>query len=68
MVQLTLAAALVAANTLPQLASAAGLNTAAQAAGLKYFGTAVDNNDLSNSAYVSELGNNQDFGTTAAGN
>lgn len=30
--------------------------------GKKYFGTAVDNGDLTNSSYVAQLGNTLDFG------
>lgn len=37
------------------------LNTLAVAAGKKYFGTATDNPELSDSAYVAQLGNTADF-------
>ena len=37
-----------------QTSSTVGPNTAAKAAGKLYFGTAVDNNDLSSSAYTTE--------------
>ncbi|PFH48756.1 glycoside hydrolase family 10 protein [Amanita thiersii Skay4041] len=46
----------------------AQLNTAAQAAGKLYFGTATDNPELSNSAYVAQLGNTQDFHQLTAAN
>lgn len=39
----------------------AQLNTLAQAAGKKYFGTATDNGELLNTAYVAQLQNTQDF-------
>lgn len=41
--------------------SVAQLNTLAQAAGKKYFGTATDNPELTNAAYVAQLGNTSDF-------
>jgi len=41
--------------------SAAQLNTLAQAAGKKYFGTATDNPELTNTAYVAQLSNTADF-------
>ncbi|MCJ1329250.1 hypothetical protein MMC10_005929 [Thelotrema lepadinum] len=69
MVQLSTVVALVAGATLPGLSQAAtGLNTAAKAAGLKYFGTATDNNELSNAAYLKELENTADFGQLTAAN
>lgn len=39
----------------------AQLNTLAMAAGKKYFGTATDNPELSDAAYVTQLGNKNDF-------
>lgn len=39
----------------------AQLNTFAVAAGKKYFGTATDNPELSDSAYVAQLSNTSDF-------
>ncbi|KAJ3514914.1 hypothetical protein NLJ89_g2091 [Agrocybe chaxingu] len=39
----------------------AQLNTLAQAAGKKYFGTATDNPELSNTSYVAQLRNTADF-------
>lgn len=41
--------------------SFAQLNTLAQAAGKKYFGTATDNPELTNTAYVAQLENTSDF-------
>lgn len=46
----------------------AGLNTAAVAIGKLYFGSATDNGELSDSAYVSQLSNTQDFGQITPGN
>ncbi|TFK36629.1 endo-1,4-beta xylanase [Crucibulum laeve] len=40
----------------------AQLHTLALQAGKKYFGTATDNPELTNTAYVSQLGNKTDFG------
>ncbi|KAF4613898.1 hypothetical protein D9613_007495 [Agrocybe pediades] len=48
--------------------SAAQLNTLAQAAGKKYFGTATDNPELSNSSYVAQLSNTADFHQLTAAN
>lgn len=45
----------------------AQLNTAAKAAGLLYFGTAVDNPDLSDSEYISNL-ETADFGQITPAN
>lgn len=39
----------------------AQLNTLAQSAGKKYFGTATDNSELSNTGYLAQLENTQDF-------
>lgn len=44
------------------------MNTAAKAAGLKYFGSATDNPELSDTAYVAELSNTADFGQITPGN
>ncbi|KAF9004048.1 endo-1,4-beta xylanase [Cyathus striatus] len=41
--------------------AAAQLNTLAQQAGKKYFGTATDNPELTNTPYVAQLQNTQDF-------
>jgi endo-1,4-beta-xylanase len=46
----------------------AQLNTLALAAGKKYFGTATDNGELSNTAYVAQLDNTQDFHQLTAAN
>ncbi|KAF8150059.1 endo-1,4-beta xylanase [Crassisporium funariophilum] len=46
----------------------AQLNTLAQAAGKKYFGTATDNPELTNAAYVAQLGNTSDFHQLTAAN
>ena len=44
------------------------LNSAAKAAGKLYFGSATDNPELTDTAYVAELSNAQDFGSTTPGN
>ncbi|KDN59803.1 putative glycosyl hydrolase family 10 [Colletotrichum sublineola] len=49
-------------------ASAAGLHELAVKAGKKYFGTATDNPELSDSAYVSILSDSSLFGQMTAGN
>ncbi|OJD35115.1 glycoside hydrolase family 10 protein [Diplodia corticola] len=48
--------------------AAAGLNTAAQAAGLEYFGSATDNPELTDTDYVAGLNNTADFGQITPGN
>lgn len=48
--------------------SAAGLHTAAVAKGLTYFGTATDNPELTDTAYVTQLNNTGDFGQVTPGN
>lgn len=48
--------------------AAAGLNSAAVGAGKLYFGTAVDNNDLSDSEYKTLLANTADFGQITPAN
>ncbi|KAL5355076.1 glycoside hydrolase superfamily [Aspergillus floccosus] len=60
--------AALAAGTLPLLASAAGLHQAAVAKGLLYFGSATDNPELSDTAYVNQLSNTNDFGQIVPGN
>ncbi|ORY11443.1 putative endo-1,4-beta-xylanase [Clohesyomyces aquaticus] len=45
-----------------------GLNIRAVAAGKQYFGSATDNGELSNSAYLSGLSNTADFGQITPGN
>ncbi|KAL2836927.1 putative endo-1,4-beta-xylanase [Aspergillus pseudoustus] len=68
MVQLRLVAAAVAAGLLPTVTSAIGLHEAALAAGLEYFGSATDNGELSDSAYLTQLDNTADFGQITPGN
>jgi len=46
----------------------AGLNAVAQAAGKKYFGSATDNPELTDTAYVAILSNNEQFGQLTPGN
>jgi len=46
----------------------AGLHTAAIAKGLKYFGTATDNGELTDAPYVSQLRNTDDFGQLTPSN
>ena len=66
MVKISVAAAIAA---LPALSLAAsGLDAAAKAAGLKYFGTATDNNELSDATYAKELNNAADWGQLTAAN
>jgi endo-1,4-beta-xylanase len=48
--------------------AADGLNTRAVAAGKQYFGSATDNGELSDSAYVAGLSNTADFGQITPGN
>ena len=48
--------------------AADGLNTRAVAAGKLYFGSATDNGELSDSAYVAGLSNTADFGQITPGN
>ncbi|XHG01684.1 hypothetical protein AWENTII_005052 [Aspergillus wentii] len=58
----------LAVGVLPQLVLAAGLHTAAVAKGLTYFGTATDNPELTDTAYVTQLNNTGDFGQVTPGN
>jgi endo-1,4-beta-xylanase len=44
------------------------LNELAKAKGLKYFGSATDNSELSNTEYVSILSNTENFGQITPGN
>jgi endo-1,4-beta-xylanase len=44
------------------------LNTLAKAKGLKYFGSATDNGELSDTTYVSILSNTSQFGQITPGN
>ena len=45
-----------------------GLNTRAVANGMQYFGTATDNPELTDTAYVAALSNTADFGQITVGN
>ncbi|KAJ5758291.1 uncharacterized protein N7511_006985 [Penicillium nucicola] len=62
------AIALALAGLLPQLTQAAGLNTAAVAKGKLYFGSATDNPELTDSPYLTQLSNTDDFGQITPGN
>lgn len=46
----------------------AQLNTLAKAKGLKYFGSATDNGELSDAPYVAILSDNTEFGQITPGN
>ena len=48
--------------------SGSGLNALAQAAGKKYFGTATDNGELSDTAYTAILDNKAEFGQITPAN
>ncbi|KAF8896180.1 endo-1,4-beta-xylanase C precursor [Infundibulicybe gibba] len=52
----------------PTGTSTAGLHLAAVAAGKKYFGSATDNPELTDTAYVAGLSNTKDFGQITPGN
>ncbi|CAG7916373.1 unnamed protein product [Penicillium olsonii] len=67
MVQLT-RLSLVLASILPQLVSGAGLHAAAVAKGKVYFGSATDNGELTDAAYLAQLSNTEDFGQITPGN
>ncbi|KAJ5579415.1 hypothetical protein N7450_008282 [Penicillium hetheringtonii] len=56
------------AGILPQLAQGSGLNTAAVAKGKLYFGSATDNPELTDTAYLTQLSNTDDFGQITPGN
>ncbi|KAI2714077.1 CAZyme family GH10 [Penicillium roqueforti] len=60
--------ALALASVLPQLTNASGLNTAAVAKGKLYFGSATDNSELTDTAYLAQLSNTDDFGQITPGN
>ncbi|KAI9703516.1 MAG: hypothetical protein M1820_005820 [Bogoriella megaspora] len=60
-------AGVVALSTLSNAAET-GLNAAAKAAGLKYFGSATDNSELSDSAYSAVLKDSNQFGQITPGN
>ncbi|KAJ5087278.1 hypothetical protein N7456_010894 [Penicillium angulare] len=68
MVCLSAKALLLAAGCLPQLVHSAGLDTSAVALGKLYFGTATDNPELTDTAYVTQLNNTDDFGQITPGN
>ncbi|KAJ5272925.1 hypothetical protein N7478_008050 [Penicillium angulare] len=68
MLGLSAKALFLAAGFLPQLAQSAGLDTAAVALGKLYFGTATDNPELTDTAYVTQLNNTDDFGQITPGN
>lgn len=46
----------------------AQLNTLAKAKGLKYFGSATDNGELTDAPYLAILSNTSEFGQITAGN
>ncbi|KAG0160855.1 hypothetical protein PDIDSM_8386 [Penicillium digitatum] len=60
--------ALAVASFLPQLTQGVGLNTAAVAKGKLYFGSATDNPELTDAAYLAQLSNTDDFGQITPGN
>ncbi|KAK7513402.1 glycoside hydrolase superfamily [Phyllosticta citriasiana] len=62
-----LAASAVQAGPISRRA-AAGLNAAAKAAGLEYFGSATDNPELTDSDYMTILNNSDQFGQITPGN
>jgi hypothetical protein len=64
--KMTLVKAILLALAMGHVAQAQ-LNTAAKAAGLLYFGTAVDNPDLSDSKYIANL-ETADFGQITPAN
>ncbi|CEO59739.1 Putative Endo-1,4-beta-xylanase [Penicillium brasilianum] len=68
MVHLSASSLLLAAGVLSKLAFGAGLDTAAVAIGKLYFGTATDNPELTDTAYVTQLNNTNDFGQITPGN
>ncbi|KAG6812368.1 hypothetical protein H0H92_003179 [Tricholoma furcatifolium] len=55
-------------TALPTGTSNAGLSNVAKAAGKKYFGSATDNPELTDTAYVAELSNTNDFTQLTPGN
>jgi len=60
--------ALAAPYNVFQERATSGLDTAAIAAGKLYFGTATDNPELTNAAYMTETNNTADFGQITPGN
>lgn len=59
--------ALLTTAAIPAFA-ADGLNIRAKAAGKLYFGTATDNGELTDSAYLAQLSNTSDFGQLTPSN
>lgn len=57
-----------AATGLPTATSTTPLHQAARAAGKLYFGTATDNSELTDTAYVAKLDNNEMFGQITPAN
>ncbi|OQE18216.1 hypothetical protein PENSTE_c018G03430 [Penicillium steckii] len=55
-------------GVLPQLIQGSGLHTAAVAKGKLYFGSATDNSELTDTAYLTQLNNTDDFGQITPGN
>ncbi|THH15343.1 hypothetical protein EW146_g5123 [Bondarzewia mesenterica] len=55
-------------SSAPGATSTAKLNTVAKAAGKKYFGSATDNPELTDTAYVAILSDSSQFGQITAGN
>ncbi|KAH7911462.1 glycoside hydrolase family 10 protein [Hygrophoropsis aurantiaca] len=55
-------------SSAPEATSTVALNVAAKAAGKLYFGTATDNPELTNTAYVTILNNTAMFGQLTPGN
>ncbi|KAJ5779838.1 hypothetical protein N7457_007558 [Penicillium paradoxum] len=60
--------ALALASILPQLTQGAGLHSAAVAKGKLYFGSATDNPELTDTAYLAQLSNTDEFGQITPGN
>ncbi|CAG8195801.1 unnamed protein product [Penicillium salamii] len=59
---------LVLASVLPQWVYGAGLHASAVAKGKLYFGSATDNGELTDAAYLAQLSNTDDFGQITPGN
>ncbi|KAL2826208.1 glycoside hydrolase superfamily [Aspergillus cavernicola] len=68
MVQLFSLIAAIAASVLPNTVAAVGLDEAALAKGLLYFGSATDNPELTDVPYLTQLSNIADFGQITPGN
>ncbi|CAI7573214.1 unnamed protein product [Penicillium glandicola] len=60
--------ALALASVLPRLTQGAGLHTSAVAKGKLYFGSATDNSELTDTAYLTQLNNTDDFGQITPAN